>query len=192
MHVEEDRWLDFLEIECRQEDLFAIEADALAIPVNVMLNLNYTLGLALAQHGGPELVARVQAARQAIPGGRMTLGAATSVPTEDLPLLVKRAVLVAWWNEDTAYSDNHLYKCYAAILREAFAHGATSLVLPILGGRGGVKAANRARVVCDLLRQFHKLKPSGSFPVNRLIFAGTDPATVTAIEAELDRRLYLP
>jgi len=43
----------------------------------------------------------------------------TSAPTEDLPLLVKRDVLVAWWHEDTAYSDNHLYKCYAAILRKA-------------------------------------------------------------------------
>lgn len=192
MHSAEDTWLDFLEIDCLTQDLFSIEADAVAIPVNVMLNLNYTLGRTLAQRGGPELIARVQAAARTIPDRRMKLGTATSVATEDLPLPCKQIVLVAWWNEDTDYDRNHLYRCYAAALREAFAHRATSLALPILGGRGGVQPQHRAAVICDLLRQFNGLKPSGSFPVTRLIFADTAHEPLKAIENELDRRLYLP
>ncbi|MBO87535.1 MAG: hypothetical protein CL927_19470 [Deltaproteobacteria bacterium] len=190
MHADDDRWLDFLELHYRKQDLFTIEADALAIPVNVVLNLNYTLGKKLAQLGGRVLVERVQAAKQAIPGARMTLGTATSIPIADLPLQAKRAVLVAWWNETTDYDQNHLFKCYAAALRAAFAHGATSLVLPILGGRGGVKSTDRARVICDLLQQFNQLKPSGTFPVEHLIFADLNAAPLDAIERELDRNLY--
>ena len=91
MHAAEDTWLDFLEIDCLTQDLFSIEADVVAIPVNVMLNLNYTLGRTLAQRGGPELIQRVQDAARAIPDLRMTLGTATSVATEDLPLSSKRS-----------------------------------------------------------------------------------------------------
>ncbi len=45
-------WLDHLDWECRVGDLFELEVQAIAIPVNVVLNLHYRLGRHLAQRCG--------------------------------------------------------------------------------------------------------------------------------------------
>ena len=45
-------------------------------------------------------------------------------------------------------------------------------------------------MICDLLQQFNQLKPSGTFPVEHLIFADLNTAPLNAIERELDRNLY--
>lgn len=190
--ADEDTWLEVLEVECLEGDLFSIDSEAIAVPVNVKLNLNYSLGRLLAQRGGTELARRIQSLLSSEPDGRIPLGTAVSVDTSDLPHLPARVILVAWWNEDTLYDGNHLYKSYASILREAFEHDVSSLALPILGGRGGVRPELRARVVCDLLRQFDRLRSSGAFSVTHLIFADVARSPLTAIEDELDRRLYAP
>ena len=192
MRTEDDRWLDHLEYSCVEADLLSLQVDAVAIPVNISLNLNYTLGRLLAQRGGQALEERVLAAARRLPGGRLTLGTATSILTDDLPHLPKRVILVAWWNKTTAYHDQHIYKCYASALREAFQHKAASLGLPILGGGGGVSAQRRARVICTLLQQFNQLKKSGSFSVNELVFADLVREPLDAIESELNQKLYGP
>ena len=192
MHSEDDTWLEHLEYTCIQADLLSLEVDAVVIPVNVTLNLNYTLGQLLAQRGGPKVADRLLALARTLPNGRLTLGTATSIPTQDLQYLPKRVIVVAWWNKNTAYHDQHIYKCYASALREAFKHGASSLALPILGGGGGVEPQRRARVICTLLRQFDQLKRSGSFPVRRLCFADLARRPLDAIESELDQNLYRP
>jgi O-acetyl-ADP-ribose deacetylase (regulator of RNase III) len=176
----------------RGADLFSLDADAVVIPVNVVLNLNYTLGRAVAQRGGPALLERLQAVRRSLPGERMTLGTATTVDTRDLPHLPDRVIFVAWWNEDTPYDDQHLRKCYRSALRQALDHGVTSLVLPSLGGRGGVSPTRRARAICAVLKECGQLPRSAEHSVQHLLFADVAREPLAAIEDELNRRLYLP
>ena len=187
----EDGWLDhFEDFSYEVGDLFGFQADAVLIPVNVGLNLNYTLGRALRSRGGEAFAHRLNDVAGGLPDGLLPLGGAVAIDTSDLAGLPKHVVLVAWWNEDTAYDYNHLYRCYAAGIRKANEVGSTSLVLPMLGGGGGVAPALRARAVCDVLRQFHRLKGSSSWPIRELVFADLAEAPVRAIEAELERRLW--
>ena len=192
MRDDDDSWLDFLEYDCVEADLFSLDAEAVAIPVNVMLNLNYTLGQAVAFRGGPAVQARLDAIRQALPGERMTLGAATSVDTRDLDALPDRLIFVAWWDDDTPYDDRHLMRCYSAALRAALDHGVTSLVLPTFGGGGGVPPARRARAIRTVLKQFDQLRGSAGLSVTQMYFADLSRQPLDAIEDELNRTLYLP
>lgn len=195
MREEDDTWLDVLEYDFEQADLFTLDVDAVAIPVNITLNLHYTLGQALVLRGGPVVEERVLKAARALKSGRLTLGTATSIDTRDVEHLPSRVILTAWWDEKTNFGNRHIESCYASALREAFKFQMSSLALPILGGAAKVPKVTperRATVICDMLRALDGLKKSGAFSVERLVFADLASEPLDAIELELNRRLYSP
>ena len=181
-------WLEELDWECVKTDLFDEDADAIVVPVNIHLDLHYGLGTELLRREGEPLLEAVAKVREGTP--ELALGHAVHVPLRQLR--AKHAILVAWWGRDNDYTANHLYRCYAQSLRQAFAVQAESLSMPMLGGRGGVSDTARAKAVVELLRSFDRLKGSDAFPTRTLRFVDVTEARLSVLDDLLERTLYLP
>ena len=183
-------WLDELDWECLEGDLFDQKVDAIAIPVNTVLNLNYKLGRQLvARCGGPELGYQLEQARRRLPDSRLTVGQATSIEVSELPH-ARRVVLAAWWNENNVFDKRLLYGVATSSIREANAQGCRSLALPMFGARGGVGDELRARVFCRVLRDLHQVRDSIDFPVRQILFCDQAAERVELIDRHFTQELY--
>lgn len=187
----EDGWLDDLDWECIVGDIFALDVEAIAIPVNVVLNLNYRLGRQLAQHcGGPSLHDELQRHRAGLPGGRLALGRVVSVSVSGLAH-VKRVILAGWWSEENEYTDQLIYGVMVSSIREANVHGCSSLGISMFGARGGVSDDRRARVFARALLELHRIRGSAEFPLKRLVFSDISAGRLDVVEEVVDRELAL-
>jgi O-acetyl-ADP-ribose deacetylase (regulator of RNase III) len=187
----DDGWLDDLEWECIVGDIFDLEVDAVAIPVNVVLNLNYRLGRQLAARcGGPSIHEELERHRARLPGGMLALGTAVSVPVSGLPH-AERAILAAWWSEENEYTDQLIYGVMVSAIREANAHRCASLGVSMFGARGGVSDDRRARVFARALVELHRVRGSARFPLKRLVFCDTSAGRLDVLEEVLDREVAL-
>lgn len=93
-----------------------------------------------------------------------------------------------YWDPD----DSSTPSSGGALIHHALGLHLTSLVLPSLGGRGGVSPTRRARAICAVLKEFGQLPRSAEHSVQHLLFADVAREPLAAIEDELNRRLYLP
>lgn len=183
-------WLDELDWDCVTGDLFEQEVDAIAIPVNTVLNLNFQLGRQLvARCAGPGLGRELERARAALPEGRLRVGQAVSIEVSELPH-ARRVVLAAWWNENNAFDRRLIYGVTSSSIREANAQGCRSLALPMFGARAKVDHAFRAQVFCRVLRDLHQVRDSIAFPVRQLLFCDKAAERVEIIDEHFTRRLY--
>ncbi len=183
-------WLDELDWDCVVGDLFDLEVEAIAIPVNTVLNLNYRLGRQLvARCSGPALGEQLELARLSLIGGRLNVGRAVSIEVSEL-LHARRVVLAAWWDENNVFDKRLLYGVATSSIREANAQGCRSLALPMFGARGGVEDDVRARVFCRALQDLHEVRDSRDFPVRQLLFCDQAAERVEHIDRHFTQELY--
>jgi O-acetyl-ADP-ribose deacetylase (regulator of RNase III) len=183
-------WLDELDWDCVVGDLFDLEVEAIAIPVNTVLNLNYRLGRQLvARCSGPALGEQLLLARRSLISGRLKVGQAVSIEVSELPH-ARRVILAAWWNENNVFDKRLLYGVATRSIREANAQSCRSLALPMFGARGGVDDDVRARVFCRALQDLHGVRDSIDFPVRRLLFYDKAAERVEIIDQHFTRELY--
>jgi O-acetyl-ADP-ribose deacetylase (regulator of RNase III) len=179
-------WLDRLDVEAVQGDILECEVEALGCAIRTDLQAYGRISQALYTRCGVELEHDLQEVTE---GGRLPLGHAVTLPAHpryNLPDTVQHLILAAYWDHASEYSLNLVYRTLAAMLRQSFACGASSLALPMLSSerRGLIFTAG-----VEVIREFDMLRNSGSFPTEYIVYCSTSCQDVELMDAALTRGL---
>ena len=180
-------WFDDLTVDCFHGNILEADTEAIACNVNVMVNLNYSLGKQLLQHYGPRLLGRVDESRKQLNGGQLELGQAIWVDVSNCNS-VRGIIFFGWWAEDNDFTSQLIYKCFTTTLRTAFANDCRSIAFPLFGsGSGNMNFQVFQKTIWQALFELNKLKDSGSFSVQELLFFSTDQRLLSQLDNYLAR-----
>ena len=184
-------WLEYLDVDCLNSDLFLAPVEAIVCNVNTQLALNYNLGRRLATLGGISLVQAIQKTALNLPGNRLILGQALIVDIPEPWGSFEKVILTAWWDFDNDYSERLIYSCIISSLREAFDAQIRSLAMPLIGmGSGQIKIQDFARIFVSVLRDLNALRTNKIFPLeNRLLFS-LENKLILQVQEYLEKHLY--
>ncbi len=181
-------WCDRLDVEAEVGDIFQTDADGLVCTVTVNLGPYGAISRHLFARGGAALADDLEALRSTLPGNRLQLGQATSLPIRAEHTLDVRGwlILAGLWAHESAYTPELLYGVYIASLRQAFERHLVSLAMPIFTG-GGADLTFDA--ILRVLRDLDGLRTSDGFTVERLRFVSRKERDVEALAQALRQGL---
>jgi len=133
------------------------------------------------------LATRARNALRTLGVEKLMLGQATSIPVtpEDGVGATDRIILVAWWSHESPYTIPKVYAGIANAIREAFAHGVTTLACPVFNAPG----LRIEPIITKVLRELSGLKNADRFSVEELKFV-SQKAGNDALQKYFDENLY--
>jgi O-acetyl-ADP-ribose deacetylase (regulator of RNase III) len=136
-----------LELQVREGDIAAVEADAVANAANDRLWMGAGVAGALKRAGGDEIE------REAMALGPIPLGSAVATTAGKLP--ARRVIHGAVMGQDLRTNDDLVRRTTRACLELADELGCRSLALPAFGtGVGGFALEECARIMVEEAREF--------------------------------------
>lgn len=165
-----------MELEVRDGDIAAVEADAVANAANDRLWMGAGVAGALKRAGGEEIE------REAIAQGPIPVGTAVATGAGRLP--ARHVIHGAVMGQDLRTDGELVRRTTRACLALADELGCRSLALPAFGtGVGGFPLDECARIMVEEARAF-----AGS-SLERVVFAVRGDEAARVFRAELDRNL---
>ena len=185
-------WLERLDVSTETGDLFDADAEGVVITIKTSLTAYGKISRTLFERSGDKLQADLRTAALRYGPERLTIGKSLSVVARP-EYGLKHAqclIFVAMWSEESPYTMNLGFSCYASALREAFCLGLTSLALPIFTmGRGQRGAIMTDEAIVRLLTEFDGLRTADTFPVERMLFVSINSEQVERLRLFLRKEL---
>ncbi len=180
-------WFDKLTVDCIHGDLLQADTETLACNVNVMLNLNYSIGQQLLKRYGNSLAQELDIIRKRLPAQRLELGQALWV---DNHAGKRPLIFFGWWDRDNDFTVRLIYTSFVNTLREAFAHDCRSIAFPLFGtGSGSMCFNDFQESISKALQELNRLKGAHTFSVEEIVFFSTNKERIEPFSATLDRIL---
>lgn len=163
-------WLENLDVIFEHGEITAADADAIACPVTINLEIYGKLSQKLFTLGGNQLISDLDKFKKHLPDQKLFLGQAISLPSKPIYHIesFKTLIFMAIWDHQSEYSFNLFYKGYINALREAFHHGLKSIVLPIMPYDGFLKECGQA--ILKVIKDLDNLPASSDFSLEEIHF----------------------
>lgn len=180
-------WFDNLTVDCIHGDLLLAETEAIACNVNVMLNLNYSIGQQLLHLYGNDLTEKLSIIKKHLPEQRLELGQAIWVDVNSSPEKTP-IIFFGWWDKDNDFTTRLIYSSFVNSLRIAFAHNSRSIAFPLFGsGSESIHFNDFQESISKALQELNKLKMSHEFSIEELFFYSTNKVRIKKLSNHLDR-----
>lgn len=182
-------WLENCEVSIINGDLFDQKVDALVIPVECSLTFTHVLGREFLNRYGESLKVSVSRTCRKLFNEGVPLGSSLSIPIEGAET-TRWAVLVAWWDQSSRYTQSLIGQCVSTALRKAFETQSRSAAVPLFGVNSlELDLSDLYAAIPKVLREFDRLRTSNTFSVKDLRFVCRKPHVVEEMRQVL--QLYL-